>query len=210
MTTPCFPFPFVIRVYTIVLNPLDIPTGSILSLGVIILEKRYMTRGVAAEVPVWLQNLREAFGDTLLKQELAIARLLYFVEKFWPELLRFSRRTERQINRWAARYGMKLSPQEVMDSAKDSRMGRYTAVNLTNDETIEIRIFRGTLKLNTLLATLQMVNAMCDVAISLSDEELQALSWHDFLNRIHEAELIQYLKERNLYKNDPVAYEEDE
>ena len=153
---------------------------------------------------------REAFGDTLLKQELAIARLLYFVEKFWPELLRFSRRTERQINRWAARYGMKLSPQEVMDSAKDSRMGRYTAVNLTNDETIEIRIFRGTLKLNTLLATLQMVNAICDVALSLSDEDLQALSWHDFLNRIHEPELIQYLKERNLYKNDPVTYEEDE
>ena len=89
-------------------------------------------------------------------------------------------------------------------------MGRYTAVNLTNDETIEIRIFRGTLKLNTLLATLQMVNAMCDVALSLSDEELQALSWHDFLNRVYQPELIQYLKERNVYKNEPVAYEEDE
>lgn len=152
---------------------------------------------------------REAFGLSMLNQELAVVRLLYFVEKFWPELLRFSRRTERQINRWAARYGMKLSPQEVLDSAKDSRAGRYTAVNLTNAETIEIRIFRGTLKLSTLLATLQMVNAMCDVAILLSDEELQALSWHDFLDRLHEPELIQYLKERNLYKNEPVACEED-
>lgn len=57
-----------------------------------------------------------------------------------------------------------------------------------------------------MLATLQMVNAIC----ALSDEELQALSWHDFLNRVHEPELIQYLKERNLYKNEPVAYEEDE
>lgn len=55
-----------------------------------------------------------------------------------------------------------------------------------------------------------MVNAICDVAVLLSDEELQELSWHNFLDRIHEPELIQYLKERNLYKNDPVMYEEDE
>lgn len=152
---------------------------------------------------------RDAFGDTNIDQECAIARLLYFVEKFWTELLRFSRRTEYQINRWAARYGMKLSPVEMMDCAKHSYAGRYMAVNLINWQTIEIRIFRGTLKLNTLLATLQMVNAICDVAVFMSDAELQALSWHDFLNRICEPELIQYLKERNLYKNDPVTIEED-
>ena len=153
---------------------------------------------------------RDAFGQTELEQELAIARLRYFVEKFWPELLRFSRRTERQMNRWASRYGMKLSPKEVMDSAKDSRMGRYTAVNLTNRETIEIRLFRGTLKLNTLRATLQLVNLICNVALTVSDEMLQSMSWHDFLNWVTEPDLIQYLKERNLYKNEPVSYEEDE
>ena len=152
---------------------------------------------------------RNAFGDTDIEQECTIARLLYFVEKFWPELLRFSRRTESQMNRWAARYGMKLSPAEMIDCAKHSYAGRYMAVNLLNWRTIEIRIFRGTLKLNTLLATLQMVNAICDVAVFMSDSELRALSWHDFLNRICEPELIQYLKERNLYKNDPVTTEED-
>lgn len=153
---------------------------------------------------------RDTFGYTGLEQECAIARLLYFVEKFWPELLRFSRRTEAQVNRWAARYGMKLFPHEMMDCAKHPYAGRYMAVNLTNRKTVEIRIFRGTLKLNTLLATLQMVNAICDVAVSLCDEELQAMSWHSFLDRIHEKELIQYLKERNLYKNEPVIYTEDD
>lgn len=153
---------------------------------------------------------RGTFGDTTIEQECAIARLLYFVEKFWTELLRFSRRTESQINRWAARYGMKLSPKEMMDCAKYSYSGRYMAVNLMNHATVEIRIFRGTLKLNTLLATLQMVNAICDVAVFASDEELQRLSWHDFLDEITEPELIQYLKERNLYKNEPVITEEDD
>lgn len=153
---------------------------------------------------------RLAFGCTYDHQEAAIARLLFFVEKFWPEMLRFSRRTEGQLNRWAARYGMKLCPKEVLHHAKNSCAGRYTAVNLTRSDTIEIRIFRGTLKLNTLIATLQMVNHLCEVAISLSDEELQQLSWYDFLELIHDPELIVYLKERRLYVNEPIVMEEDE
>lgn len=152
---------------------------------------------------------RSAFGDTLQQQEESIARLLYFVEKFWSEMLLFSRRTERQMKRWASRYGLCLSPFAILDHAKDSDIGRYAAVNLTNQTTIEIRLFRGSLKLNTVLATLQMVNAMCDVAVFLSDDYVKNMSWHDFLNRITEPELIQYLKERNLYKNEPVTTEEE-
>ena len=56
-----------------------------------------------------------------------------------------------------------------------------------------------------------MVNHLCEVAISLSDAELQDMSWFDFLDRIGEPELIQYLKERRLYVNEPVsAYAETE
>ena len=46
---------------------------------------------------------REAFGESVLEQEASIARLLFFVEKNWNELLKFSRRTNRQLERWAAR-----------------------------------------------------------------------------------------------------------
>lgn len=130
--------------------------------------------------------------------------MLYFVEKFWAELLRFSRRTQSQMNRWASRYGMKLTPTDQMSHAKNSCAGRYTAVNLTNADTVEIRMFRGTLKLNTLKATLQMANHLCEVAVSLSDSEVQDMSWFDFLDNITEPELIQYLKERRLYVNEPV------
>ena len=147
---------------------------------------------------------RMAFGCTYETQEECIARLVFFVEKFWPELLRFSRRTQGQINHWAARYGMKLNPKDQICHAKNSCAGRYTAVNLTNADTVEIRMFRGTLKLNTLIATLQLVNHLCEVAVSMSDQELQDMSWFDFLDQITEPELIQYLKERRLYVNEPV------
>ena len=142
-----------------------------------------------------------------MEQEASIARLLFFVEKNWNELLKFSRRTRRQLERWAARYGYKDTPKEMMDQAKNHRLGRYTCVNLTNANTIEIRIFRGTLKYNTFLATLQLVNRLCDAAIFMSDAELHAMSWSDFTSGIIEPELIQYLKERRLYLNEPVESE---
>ena len=82
--------------------------------------------------------------------------------------------------------------------------------NLTNSDTVEIRMFRITLKLTTLKATLQMVNHLVEVAVSLSDSEVQDLSWFDFLDDITEPELIQYLKERRLYVNEPVNASEEE
>lgn len=153
---------------------------------------------------------RESFGRFREEQEEHISHLLYLVEKFWGELLRFSRRTEYSLKRWAARYGMKEKPIEILDAAKKGYGGRYVCVNLQNRDTIEIRIFRGTLKLNTIYATLQLVNRLCDVAVSLSEAALEGFSWTEFVEHIRGPELIQYLKERRLYLNEPVTAEEDE
>ncbi len=151
---------------------------------------------------------RSCLGDFTEHQEATISRILYFVEQHWNELLKFSRRSESAMNRWAARYGYESSPKKLLDKAKE-RYGRYSAVNLCNKHTIEFRMFRGTLKLNTLLATLQMVNHICDVAFTLSDEEMQGLSWSDFVASVTEQELIQYLKERRLYINEEISGEEE-
>lgn len=152
---------------------------------------------------------RSALGSTVQEQDAVIARILYFMEKHWEELLKFSRRTASQLERWAARYGYKNQPKEILDQAKKGYGGRYVSVNLENRSTIEFRIFRGTLKYNTLIAALQMVNRICDVALYLSDEELQAMSWTTFVAGCHEKELIQYLKERRLYINEPITTEEE-
>ena len=153
---------------------------------------------------------RNAFGSEAAVQEEAIARVLYFVEKHWEELLKFSRRTPRQLDRWAARYGYREQPQEILDHAKKGyHSGRYTCVNLENPATIEFRMFRGTLKYNTLIATLQLVNRICDVALYLSDQEVKAISWTSFVAGCHEPALVQYLKERRLYVNEPITTEEE-
>ena len=153
---------------------------------------------------------RSAFGCTEARQEACIARVLYLVERFWDELLKFSRRTQSQLNQWAARYGYKERPQEILDHAKKGNgIGRYAAVNLQNRDTIEFRIFRGTLKYNTLIATLQLVDKICGMAVALSDELLKPLAWPSFAVSCTRPELVQYLKERRLYVNEPVAEGEE-
>lgn len=153
---------------------------------------------------------RNSFGPAEAEQDACIARVLYFFERNWAELLRFSRRTEYQLAQWATRYGYKDQPREILDHAKKGGGGgRYSCVNLQNKDTIEFRIFRGTLKYNTLIATLQLVSRVCDVALLMTDEQVKALSWSSFAARCSEPELIQYLKERRLYVNEPVEGKEE-
>ena len=149
---------------------------------------------------------RNAFGIYEDEQDKAIARVLYFVERNWNELLIFARRTQRQLDRWASRYGYKDRPSEMLEHVKKGG-SRYTCVNLSNWDTIEFRIFRGTLKLNTLIATLQIVDHICSLAMRLSDDEIKNLSWSGFVGSVNDPELIQYLKERKLYIYDPVESE---
>ena len=73
-------------------------------------------------------------------------------------------------------------------------------------------MFRGTLKHNTLIATLQMVDRLCDVAFYLTDDEIKSITWNEFVTDLRNdlvPELFQYLKERRLYVNEPVEASEE-
>lgn len=152
---------------------------------------------------------RDCLGDTTKEQDEVIARILYFFEKHWDELLKASRRTIRQLEQWANRYGYQEEPRRILDTAKKSFSGvRYTAVNLTNAATVEFRWMRGTLRHSSLVAALQLVNRIVDCAICLSDEEMKQMSWTTFVAGCTQwPELIQYFKERRIFVNDPVESE---
>lgn len=147
---------------------------------------------------------RSAFGKTYDEQEEVIARIVYFVEHHWNELVRFSRRTKGNLNRWAARYAtISDSTKKTYNDAKKKNLGRYVAVNLTNDNTVEFRLFRGTLKYETFAATLQLVDEICRMAIDCTDYEFENMSWSDFVLKIKDKpELIAYLKSKRLYVNE--------
>ena len=149
---------------------------------------------------------RNIFGKIYQDQEDAISRVVYFVENHWNELLKFSRRTEANMNRWASRYGISTTAKDTYKKAKDKHCGRYVAVNLENYSTIEFRLFRGTLRYKTFIATLQLVEEICRHALQMDDCGIEGMSWSEFVTHIPEskAELIEYLKMKRLYVNEEV------
>lgn len=48
----------------------------------------------------------------------------------------------------------------------NKRINRYQVVNLENSNTIELRVFRGTLKFETFMATLEFVNSLTEVIVN--------------------------------------------
>ena len=148
---------------------------------------------------------RSAFGKNTLEQEDVIARIVHFTELHWNELVKFTRRTEANINHWASRYGIATTAKDTYKNIKEKNWSRYVAVNLANYNTIEFRIFRGTLRYKTFIATLQLVDEICRLAIMFDDNTFEKMSWSDFaigISKENKPELIEYLKSKRLYVNE--------
>lgn len=146
---------------------------------------------------------KNALGNTSIQQDKTISNILYFTEHFYDKLLKFSRRNIEQLERWAKRYGLESDekPLDLLDKAKKCRY-RYQMVNLTPCYTIEFRLFRGTLKYNTFIATLQFVKLICDMCKNLSNNEIVLLKWENVIFEVEQGnytELKQYLIERGIY-----------
>ena len=72
---------------------------------------------------------------------------------------------------------------------------------------LHIRVNRSAFG-NSLREQEEVIDRICDVAIAFTDEELKAMSWTTFVAGCsHMPELVQYLKERRLYVNEPVSAE---
>lgn len=86
---------------------------------------------------------------------------------------------------------------------KNSSDSRYYAVNLENWNTIEFRMYRGTLNLSTIMATLQFTKALCFYAKNTELEECMKISWNDLVTALLDTtkgpELLAYFKMRGLY-----------
>lgn len=141
------------------------------------------------------------FGQSELRQDLGVMKLLFLVERFWDYLLTFSRRTEEQLERWASRYGMQETPRKLLEYAKhQNSSSRYKAVNLANDHTVEIRLFRGTLEPHIIKATIQLCRVLSEISKGVRLEDVIKMTWKDVVKRGERyPELVRYLGERGIY-----------
>lgn len=141
---------------------------------------------------------RNLFGEDEDEQEDNIAKVIMFYEYFWEEILRFSRRTSGEIGDWAARYSLSRGDIEIAkEISKDKNKGRYYAVNCENSNTIEFRIFKGTLNYETFMASFDLTARLVENSKNISWDNLYELKL--WLNGIEE-NTINYMKKRNCFE----------
>lgn len=147
---------------------------------------------------------RYQLGATEEERFETIAKIVVLVWRHWDSIVRFSRRRRSQINDWACKPDLDIrdvitSLEDIHEMVRRERsLGRYRAVNLTNSNTIEFRIFNGTLKPETIKATLQLVSNICKAAMENNMHWVLRSSWNDICRCEMHRELELYLKARGI------------
>ena len=107
--------------------------------------------------------------------KLAYAKLCIMLDRIWDNLVVFSRRDYDQIDDWAKKND--VSYESIETTLAWNAGDRYLAINDTNSDTIEFRVFRGSLIPDTIRATLEFVDIFTDYAETHSIEECCKLKW---------------------------------
>lgn len=106
-----------------------------------------------------------------------IENLLFLFDKYWDNIVIFSRRSISNINSWASRYSD--TPHQIVQGMGSA--DRYRCVNLSNTNTIEFRVFKGTLNPDVFFATLAFVDNICRISKYSTNAEIRRVSWDDIV-----------------------------
>ena len=116
------------------------------------------------------------FNRNYFTSEDNLVNLFTIFNKFWDNIVEFSRRNTEQIERWARK------PDDDIEEAIEENECRYIAINLTNTNTIEFRIFASTTDYDTFMKTLTFVNNIVMFSKYATKEQIDDLSWEDLFD----------------------------
>ena len=114
----------------------------------------------------------------------ALRNLVIMFNRFWNELCVYARRPEWRSARYAKHLPVEsFEIDEYLHRANKSgqHSWHYYALNIANQDTIEFRMFRGTLNVDTILATLQLVNNMAVLASKMSAEDVNRMKFDELI-----------------------------
>lgn len=157
---------------------------------------------------------RAQLGSTDAERDDVTRKVQVLFVLYAAELTRFSRRRRSCLEQWAPIDSLGVTPDDIrhvrsgaqlarwaaarVPAYRSNHNDRYTAVNVTNLATVEIRIFRGTLKRDTLIAAIQLVSNVFEYAMAHDWADIPASTWADVAACKPYKELTDYLVARNL------------
>lgn len=148
---------------------------------------------------------RSLFGGTQIEQDLTIAKIMLLVDRwYYTKIVKFARRDIGKMRRWADKPNADIRPGDddtnAIYKSKKYAGNRYRAINLCNSHTVEFRFFRGTLKRDTIIASIQWVDTIINYCRQTPLKDLFDTSWDDIFGNTEHVELKDYLEKRNLLK----------
>lgn len=157
---------------------------------------------------------RAQLGSTDAERNDVTRKVQVLFALYTAELTRFSRRRRSCLEQWAPIDRLGVTPDDIRHVSSGAQLAswasarvpaycsnhndRYTAVNVTNSATVEIRIFRGTLKRDTLIAAIQLVSNVFEYAMAHDWADIPASTWADVAAYKPHKELVDYMIARNL------------
>lgn len=131
----------------------------------------------------------------------AINQIYFVVETFKRELIAFSRRQNfsycefHSFDTSNIRNGYKYIDKDYFISHKT--IGHYCCLNNANTNTLEFRFLRGTTNLNTFMASVELIDNICNMV--MDGKMINGTTWLDIINYKDEYEdLKRYNERRNI------------
>lgn len=142
-------------------------------------------------------------------------KVALIISKCYVPVTKFTRREQRDLNDWASiprkhklmdkMLSGRLRRNLSLEGEEEGRGRRYCAINTTNENTFEFRMFSTTLDPTTFKATLQFVNAILEFAAGVGAAHLitsrDSKVWDDFKAYAEKNKyslLVNYLNENNI------------
>lgn len=142
---------------------------------------------------------RRFFGKDTKIQMYKGALMALIMERNWDDFVKFSRRRYNRLDQWAKKkdYLQALPANPTADDYQNvfnNKYGydKYVALNTSKTQTFEMRIFRSTLKADTIKATLQFAHNLAHWVKQHDLTQAQSVSFQDIIDYIPHKELTEY------------------
>lgn len=135
------------------------------------------------------------FGMTREEQDENVGKVIAFYERNIDQMLKFSRRTWGEFQHWARGYDTNGDVEVCKNCAKKGN-DRYHYINMTNSNTVEFRLGRGTLNYDSFMAWNDFHDCLVRNVKNVSYEDID--NYRIWLDGIKE-DTLEYLANRNCF-----------
>ena len=151
---------------------------------------------------------RKYLAEDRDEQDAIIDRIILILETFKKQVKKFSRRNNYSYCYFLSDNIREENKEEFAKKIENIKRekgawGRYVTLNIQNYNTIELRVMRGTLNIETFYACLQFFNNVIEIAKNNTLEQLNGLQWNNIIELGDFEELQAYNEKRNI-ENDTI------